>query len=180
VSRVALRALRPEDAEAIYAYRADPTVSRYQSWAPCSLDEVRAFIDGLSDAQPFTPGAWHQLGIELRSNGALIGDTGILVLENDPSQAEFGLTLAPAFQRRGYAAEAARAVLTILFDELGKHRVLASIDPRNERSIALFVKLGFRQEAHHVESLWFKGAWADDVIYALLAHEWRAMASAIG
>ena len=31
-----------------------------------------------------------------------------------------------------------------------------------------------RQEAHHRSSEMFKGAWADTVVYALLAEEWRA------
>lgn len=32
-----------------------------------------------------------------------------------------------------------------------------------------------RQEAHHRESLWFRGEWVDDVIFALLDHEWQAL-----
>ena len=49
----------------------------------------------------------------------------------------------------------------------------ASVDPRNARSIALMERLGFRREAHFVESLWFKEAWADDVIFAMLEREWQ-------
>jgi len=33
--------------------------------------------------------------------------------------------------------------------------------------------LGMRQEAHHVESYLFRGEWVDDVVFALLAREWR-------
>ncbi|MDB5028733.1 MAG: hypothetical protein JWO66_2422, partial [Candidatus Eremiobacteraeota bacterium] len=33
---------------------------------------------------------------------------------------------------------------------------------------------GFRQEAHLRESLWFKDAWADDLIFAMLRSEWSA------
>ena len=29
-----------------------------------------------------------------------------------------------------------------------------------------------RQEAHLIESLWSKGEWVDDVIFAMLAREW--------
>jgi RimJ/RimL family protein N-acetyltransferase len=172
-ARVVLRELRPGDAETIYAYRTDADVSRYQGWTPASIDEVRTFIDGLSAAEPFAPGTWHQFGIELCSTGALIGDCGVHVPADDPAQAEFGITVAPAFHGRGYAAEAVRAVLAILFGALEKHRVFASVDPRNARSIALMERLGFRREAHFVESLWFKETWADDVIFALLEREWK-------
>jgi RimJ/RimL family protein N-acetyltransferase len=33
-------------------------------------------------------------------------------------------------------------------------------------------RVGMRQEAHLVKSLWFKGEWADEVIFATLATEW--------
>jgi RimJ/RimL family protein N-acetyltransferase len=48
------------------------------------------------------------------------------------------------------------------------------VDPRNERSLALLERVGMRREAHFVESLWFKGAWADDIVYAILQREFLA------
>jgi RimJ/RimL family protein N-acetyltransferase len=175
-ARVVLRELHSGDAETIYAYRADAGVSRYQGWTPGSVDEVRAFIGGLAAVTAYAPGSWHQLGIELCSNGALIGDCGVHVLAGN-GQAEFGITLAPAFHGHGYAAETLRALLALLFGRLGMHRVFASVDPRNARSIVLMERLGFRREAHFIESLWFKEAWADDLIFALLEREWRSGAA---
>lgn len=175
--RVELRALRPDDADALFAYRTDPDVARYQSWEPASADELRAFIATLARAEPFAPGAWHQLGIALRSSGALIGDCGVQLLAHEPRQAEFGITLAPPAQGHGYAAEAVRALLAILFGDHAVHRVFASVDPRNAASIALLRRTGFRREAHLRESLWFKDGWADDVIFAMLRREWLARAA---
>jgi RimJ/RimL family protein N-acetyltransferase len=170
--RLTLRVLEPADAEAVFAYRADPEVSRYQSWVPASAAEIRAFIEGLVDLGPDTPGRWFQLGITLRASGELIGDCGIRVSAPEPREAEVGITVAPAFQRRGLAAEALRALLGFLFDGLGKHRVYGSLDPRNAASRALLERVGMRREAHFVESLWFKGAWADDLVCAMLKREW--------
>jgi RimJ/RimL family protein N-acetyltransferase len=171
-ARVVLRPLRPDDAPTIVAYRSDPEVARYQSWAP-TLDDVLGTIDAPGARAPFAPGTWTQLGIALHASGELIGDVGVHVFEGEPLQAEFGITLATAFQGRGYATEALRALLALLFDDLGKHRVTASVDPRNARSIALMRRAGFRQEGHLVESLRFKGAWADDLVFAMLAREWQ-------
>ena len=75
---------------------------------------------------------------------------------------------------RGYGWWALRAVLEYVFDRLGKRRVYGSVDPRNVRSLALLERAGLRREAHFRESLWFKGAWADDVICAMLVSEWRS------
>jgi RimJ/RimL family protein N-acetyltransferase len=112
--------------------------------------------------------AWYQLGIALRSSAELRGDCGIHIL-GDPRLAEIG---APRFQCRGYATEALRAIVGYLFGELRKHRVSASVEPRNTGAIRLMQRLGFRQEAHTIESLWFKGEWADDLVFAMLAREW--------
>jgi RimJ/RimL family protein N-acetyltransferase len=87
--------------------------------------------------------------------------------------AEIGITIAPAFQGNGYATEALNAVLNLLFVQLGKHRVFASVDPCNLRSMALMKRLGLRQEAHFVRGLWFKDGWVDDVVFAMLDDEWR-------
>jgi RimJ/RimL family protein N-acetyltransferase len=171
--RLTLRVLEPADAEAVFAYRADPGVSRYQGWVPASAAEVRAFIAGLAGIGPDTPGRWFQLGIVLRATGELVGDCGLRVSESEPREVEVGITVAPAFQRRGLAGEALRALLGFLFDGLGKHRVYGSVDPRNTASLAMLERVGMRREAHFVESLWFKGVWADDVVCAMLAREWR-------
>jgi RimJ/RimL family protein N-acetyltransferase len=172
--RLVLRTLLPDDAETMFAYRSDPEIMRYQGWDPESLDDVRTFIADNALDEPFAPGWWRQFAITLRANGTLIGDCGVHVPEDKPEQAEFGITLATAFQRRGYASEALRALLRLVFVTLGKHRAFASVDPRNAPSIALFERAGFRKEAHFVESLWLMGEWVDDVILALLAREWRS------
>jgi RimJ/RimL family protein N-acetyltransferase len=172
--RLVLRALRPDDAETMFAYRSDPEIMRYQGWDPESLTDVHEFIAEHRLYDAYAPGSWRQFAIALRPDGAMIGDCGVHVPEDKPEQAEFGITLAPAFQRRGYASEALRVLLRLVFDTLGKHRVFASVDPRNLPSIALFERAGFRKEAHHIESLWLMGEWVDDVILAMLAREWHA------
>ena len=57
---------------------------------------------------------------------------------------------------------------------LGQNRVFGSVDPNNVSSVKLLQRVGMRQEAHFVKSLWFKGEWVDDVIFAILASEWKS------
>jgi len=64
-------------------------------------------------------------------------------------------------------------VIDYVFGELKKHRISASVDPNNIKSIRLLEQIGFRKEAHFIESLLLNGQWVDDVIYALLAREWE-------
>ncbi|HEV2642697.1 MAG TPA: GNAT family N-acetyltransferase [Candidatus Elarobacter sp.] len=92
--RLVLRELRPDDAEAMFAYRSDPAIMRYQGWDPESLADVREFIADNADYRAFAPGSWRQFAITLRAAGELLGDCGVHVPEDKPEQAEFGITLA--------------------------------------------------------------------------------------
>ena len=65
------------------------------------------------------------------------------------AQLELGWVLHPDFQGRGYAREAAGAVLDFVFETLHPHRVQAFLDARNAASAALCERLGMRREATH-------------------------------
>jgi RimJ/RimL family protein N-acetyltransferase len=171
--RLRLTAVVESDAAALFEYRSDPEVCRYQSWAPGSLDDVQHFLDGLRSLAFDTPGTWFQLALRLRESDLLIGDLGVHVPVDEPRQAEIGFTVAPRHQGRGFGTEAVTALLGHLFGALGKHRVFASVDPRNEPSVALLERVGMRREAHFRESLWIKGEWVDDLVFGMLASEWK-------
>ena len=66
-----------------------------------------------------------------------------------------------------------KKVIDYLFQSLNKHRVITSIDPDNKKSIRLVERMGFRKEAHFIESFYMKGKWVDDLIYAMLKKEWK-------
>jgi RimJ/RimL family protein N-acetyltransferase len=170
-ARLKIDALRPTDAEALFACRADPAVARYQGWCPADLAAARAFIDV---QQQLPSHGWFQRAIRRRDDGALIGDLGVNLPEEAGGSVEFGISIAPTRQGQGYAGEAVRALFDHVFGQLGRHRVHASVDPRNLACMVLLRSLGMRQEAHHHESLWLRGEWVDDVIFAMLDHEWQA------
>jgi RimJ/RimL family protein N-acetyltransferase len=172
-ARLLIRNLAPGDAESFYAYKCLPEATQYQYWRPKSLDEIVCFIRDMQTVEPNTPGTWLQLAICLKDDGIMIGDIGIHFSEDEEFQAEIGYTISPAWQHKGYASEAAKAILEYLFTSLGIHRVHASVDPRNIASAAVLERLGFRQEAHFIQSIFMDGEWQDDCIYAMLDTEWN-------
>jgi RimJ/RimL family protein N-acetyltransferase len=172
-SRLRLDSLQPEDAEALFDYRSDPQVARFQGWRPRSLAEATAFIERQAGASIDTPDSWIQRAIRLRDGGELIGDVGIHLPPDAAGSIEFGITVAPAFQSKGFASETLESLFGLIFGALGRHRVVASVDPRNMASMAMLRAVGMRQEAHHLESLWLQGEWVDDVVFALLTREWQ-------
>ncbi|MEV0005359.1 GNAT family protein [Micromonospora sp. NPDC050980] len=88
--------------------------------------------------------------------------------------AELGYVFHPDHGGRGLATEAAGAALDWGFGEFGLHRVTVRCHAGNEASARLATRLGFRQEARHVRSYRFRGEWADQLVFAVLAEEWRA------
>lgn len=172
--RLRLTEFAESDAEGLYRLRSHPEVARFQGWVPESLQEAEEYLEENLAADLEEPGQWFQVAIRSRSGGTLLGDIGLHARDPERGQFEVGFTIDPEQQRRGYGQEAVRAALGALFGDLEAHRVIASVDPRNGASMALLPKLGFRKEAHHRRSLWLKGEWVDDVIFALLAEEWRA------
>lgn len=172
-ARLVIDALRASDAERLLSYRARPEVARYQAWAPRTPEDAARFIASATEAFGRV-GTWYQLALRRREDGVLVGDVGLHFL--DEAQVELGITLEPGSQRQGLAREALAAVLDHLFVVLGKHRVVASADPRNGPSRRLLEALGFRQEAHFRESLFLNGEWVDDVVYAVLRSEWAGPA----
>jgi RimJ/RimL family protein N-acetyltransferase len=169
--RLVLRRFRAADAEPLAAYRSDPEVARYQSWtAPVPIEEARAIVASLEQGDPELPG-WFQFAVEHTGDRALIGDVGVDLHENR-RQAEIGFSLAPAYQGRGFAAEAVRAVLDHLFRVRGLHKVSAECDARNIASARLLERVGFTREGLLREHTWIKGEWTDDLLYGVLAEEW--------
>ncbi len=169
--RLLIRKLERRDEEAFFAYHSLPEVCRHQTFRPSGGADVHAFFGRLSK-RPDVPGTWFQLAVCLQNEDRLIGDIGLHFLE-DGEQAEIGYTLAPHAQGNGYALEAVRAVMGYLFGSLRKHRVVASVDPENVRSVRLLGRLGMRREAHFVKGLRIDGAWADECVYAMLREDWQ-------
>jgi RimJ/RimL family protein N-acetyltransferase len=172
--RLCLRRLRPEDAAALVGYRSLPEVARFQGWESFGPDDAARLIAGQAGVVPDTPGTWLQLVLVLPESGEVVGDCGIHFRRDEPRQVELGITLAPTHQGRGLATEALGSVLGYVFDCLGKHRVSAVTDAENQAAAGLLRRLGFRQEAHFVEHVWFKGAWGSELLFALLHREWQA------
>ena len=171
--RLTIRRLRDDDLETLVTYRNLPEVAWMQLWEGYTAEEARELINDCKVTEPFTAGGWFQFGVALKATDELIGDL-YLKMDEAGKQAEIGYTFAPKFQGQGLATEAVVALFSHAFTVRGLHRIWGVTDPRNLPSIQLMKRVGMRQEAHYKESLWFKGAWADDVVYAVLAREWQS------
>jgi RimJ/RimL family protein N-acetyltransferase len=179
--RLVIRPMTPDDADDVHSYQSREDVCRYLLHDPRSRDEVAEWVLKYAAATELAKDHdWIQPAIELTmADGSrrVIGNLYLNIVSLESLGAEIGWTLHPDFFGKGYAAEAATALLDLAFGPIGLHRVRAELDPRNDASIALCLRLGMREEAHFVHDLRFKGEWADTGIYAILQDEWHARRS---
>ena len=149
--RLILRGHRAEDFEAIAAQWADPAVVKYIGGTPSSREASWSRLLRY-------PGHWQVLGFGYwilyeknnGAEGAFAGEIGLADYQREitPSldgMAEMGWVIAPAFHGKGYAFEAAQAVLKWADTHLDR-QLCCIIDPQHQASIRLAEKCGFVAE----------------------------------
>jgi RimJ/RimL family protein N-acetyltransferase len=174
--RLLLRPLTAADAEALLAYRSRPDVCRYVPFEPMTAEVIADRLTTYWAATGLTDeGQSLTLGIEVAETGRLVGDVILFWHSRRHRSGEIGYLVDPEFTGRGYATEAARAMLKLGFEDLGLHRIVGRIDERNEPSARVLRRLGMRQEARLVHNELFKGEWSTEVDFAMLSEEWQAL-----
>jgi RimJ/RimL family protein N-acetyltransferase len=173
-ARLDLRPHRRADLADLYAFHSLPAVVQYVPWPVRDREQTRQALEAkLSQRELTEPGQWLVLAMELRETSTVIGEVLLNWASANHSQGELGFALHSAYHGRGLASEAARAMLRLGFDDLGLHRIIAVCISENTDSIRLLHRLGMQQEAHLRENVFFKGAWADQIVFGLLKDEWR-------
>jgi RimJ/RimL family protein N-acetyltransferase len=170
--RLILREFIIDDWTAVLAYQSDPLYLRYYPWSDRTPGNVRAFINMFLDWQRERPRTKFQLAVIPKENKQLIGTCGIRINNVELREANIGYELNYQFWGKGYATEAALAILRFGFEELGMHRIVANTLAVNKGSARVLEKLGMRLEAQELEKEFLKGCWYDGLTYAILDREW--------
>ena len=141
--RLSLRRLTVDDAEFILALLNEPSFLRYIGDKKVrNLDDARQYIlNG-----PVGSYERHGFGlncVELRESHTPIGMCGLLKRDELPDP-DIGFALLPDFWSKGFAFEAAQAVLKDARERLQLQRTLAITSLDNEASINLLQRLGFK------------------------------------
>jgi RimJ/RimL family protein N-acetyltransferase len=173
--RLRLRPFQPGDLDALVAIHGDPEIVRHVPWDVRDREELRGVLEEKTRRTAIAEvGDGLNLAAVTADGGEFVGDMSLMWRSDEHRTGEVGYLLHPAATGRGYATEAARALLRIGFEALGWHRIIGRIDARNGASARVLERLGMRREAHLVENEWLKGEWTDEVVYAMLDREWAA------
>jgi RimJ/RimL family protein N-acetyltransferase len=173
--RLIIRALTPDDLDRHHALFSDDDVVRYLYFGPFDRSAAKDHLARRSVVDLPAEGGWINFGVEVKGEGVLIGELAMGFISAVHAHYEVGYVIDPAHAGHGYATEGAAMIVELAFSALGAHRVSGRLDARNDPSARVLEKLGMRREAHFLENEYVKGEWTDELVYAILAPEWRAL-----
>lgn len=167
--RLLLRPFRAADFDAVHAYASDPEITRWAGWGPNTPEDTAVFLGLAIMSATEQPPRAHRFAVVRTDDDALIGSAELHVTDVENRCGSLGYLIARPAQRRGYATEAARALLAHGLGELGLHRVVATCDPDNAGSIGVLRAIGMLQEGHLRDHFLIRGEWRDRLLFAALA-----------
>jgi RimJ/RimL family protein N-acetyltransferase len=172
--RLVLRLFTSADVEDRYAYQRLPEVARYLYRPPLTREGCAESIAARAEGTGWrADGDILLLAVCRADEPGVVGEVVLTLTSAHARQAEIGWVFDPRHAGRGYATEAAAALVALAFGQLGVHRVFARLDALNTASARVCERLGMRREAHLVESDLDGDRWGSEYVYAMLAREWR-------
>ncbi|HVQ07991.1 MAG TPA: GNAT family N-acetyltransferase [Allosphingosinicella sp.] len=157
-SRLMLRRARIEDLPRFHAIMSDPRAMRYWSSLPHeTMERTREWLQSMIDAPADASDDY-----VIEHEGQVIGKAGCWRLP------EIGFILDPDCWGKGLAREAMEAVIGHIFATRPVETLIADVDPRNQASLGLLKRLGFR-ETSRAKGTWTIGEEVCDSVYLALA-----------
>ncbi|WP_327695052.1 GNAT family N-acetyltransferase [Streptomyces sp. NBC_00459] len=169
--KAVLRPFTEADAEVIAEIVEDPEVIRF-TFEPdtvITMERLRSWY-GSRSAQTDRL----DLAVTDRATGELVGE--VVLYEWNPAarSCTFRTLLGPSGRGRGLGTEATRLIVGYGFEQLGLHRIELQAYAHNHRALRVYEKVGFVVEGVRREVQLRDGEWADEVLMAVLDHEWAA------
>jgi len=170
-----LRARAPEDIPVLHAELYEDVVMRVRAdtrpWMPVPSGPASPFwVDPAAGEALRSAGAAIFSVVELATD-ELAGEALLWSIDQYNRSAHLGISLRPAFRGRGLGADVVRVLCRYGFAILGLHRLQLETLTDNHAMIKVATEAGFTQEGVTRGSGWVNGAFADCVIFGLLAAE---------
>jgi RimJ/RimL family protein N-acetyltransferase len=175
---VSLRELRTSDAPALFAALTSEQVARFISPPPATVEGFERFIAWATRQRQ--DGQYLCFAVVPHGTDTPIGIFQVRSLESAFGTAEWGFALAAEFWGTGVFLDGARLVVDFAFDVLGTHRLEARAAVKNGRGNGALRKLGAVQEGLLRRSFLRHGEYLDQVLWTILAEDWRLTKSIWG
>ena len=169
---VRLRELRESDAASLLAMLSSEEVTRFISPPPASVEEFERFIAWTLGQRML--GENLCFAVTLQGYDTAIGIFQVRRIDADFATAEWGFAIGSPFWGTGVFEESARLTLNFVFNTLGVHRLEARAAACNGRGNGALLKIGAVQEGVLRKSFLRNGQHLDQVMYSILAEDWKA------
>jgi RimJ/RimL family protein N-acetyltransferase len=147
--RLVVRCYDPRDAPLVKD-AIDSSLDELRTWMPWAHDEPKSFDEKVELMRRFRGsfdlGQEFVYGIFSADESEVVGGTGLHSRVGEDAF-EIGYWVRTSRTGNGYATESSAALTRVAFEVCGVDRVEIRVDPANERSAAIPVKLGFEPEA---------------------------------
>ena len=146
-ARLYLRNLCRTDVDTMFEYRNDIRCSLYQRYEDTSRAYLREFVRNYSHCTFLSKEEEQHYAIVRNTDHGMIGDLSVFFSEADHCFT-LGITIAPAFQRQGFAQELLKEVVLQLQEHHPSADIAALVEKDNTKSISLFKSLNFVEECY--------------------------------
>jgi len=114
----------------------------------------------------------HNYAIVLHDGDKMIGNIGFIDIDNISRIGTVGLFIGDKdYHNHGYGTEALKLILGYAFKTLNLHNVMLFVHSNNERGIACYEKVGFKEMGRRREAKFINGEYVDVVFMDILASE---------
>ena len=158
--RVELRTVEEEDLDFLQELINDPAIRRsLVNRSPINGQQEQEWFEESASAEDYD-----DVDLLICRDGDAVGSVGLHGHDPLGVSCEIGIFLAEEHWSEGYGTAASRLVTDYAFRERRIHRVIAHVIDGNDGSQRIWKKLGFRQEATHVEATFIDGEYDGSVL----------------
>jgi ribosomal-protein-serine acetyltransferase len=174
MNEVKLRKLEMKDAERIYELLSQANILKslliLKKTNKFNLNYEKNWIKQvLNEYKKKNP---NKLYFGIVVEGVLIGCIGANKLDYGNEKAELGYWIGSGYQGKGYASQALKIFVDLLFKKFKLNRIEGSPFAYNKASHRVLEKTGFRLEGKRRKAMKRNGEFFDDMMYGLLREDW--------
>jgi RimJ/RimL family protein N-acetyltransferase len=172
---VGLREQRRDDVEVLFELATDAehrALADSRPFRPVSLAARLAEYDK-AQSEPDRTSAFFSIQRLDDDEGAAVGDVGLWMIDTHHRSAHIGISLLPSARGQGLGRDAIDVICRYGFEIRGLERLSLETLEINAAMRATATACGFVEEGRLRSAAWYLGRRVDDMVYGLLADEWR-------
>lgn len=167
--RIKLRAMEPEDVDAIFAWENDPQIWVYNAaHQPFSRYALEKFIEEQSQSDIYTA---RQLRLMAENDdGICVGCIDLYDFDPYHKRAAIGVLTDNKMRGKGYGRMMLGALENFAKEHIGIHQLHCAVSTSNTQSIRLFKSAGYTESGVMKEWIYDNGNWVDALVFQKIIH----------